>query len=200
MILRGEELFGDDDVVDLFVGEGLDLGLVVVVVQIDAHGFFGKHHRHVQLAGYHSRNADAAGLDGQHLIDRLARKQALPLPCHLAEQRDVHLVVDKAVHLEHVALAHNAVLADTIFQHLHKIYPPTLAGAFSASGSPAAKSACLFSIPGCATRTHDIMFHLVYRKHPALTRGFLAKIRKKTTPNLFVFSKSMTLSKNTETS
>ena len=150
MILRGEELFGDDDVVDLFVGEGLDLGLVVVVVQIDAHGFFGKHHRHVQLAGYHSRNADAAGLDGEHLIDGLARKQALPLPCHLAEQRNVHLVVDKAVHLEHVALAHNAVLADTIFQHLHKIYPPTLAGAFSASGSPAAKSACLFSIPGRA--------------------------------------------------
>ena len=37
-------------------------------------------------------------------------------------------------------------------------------------------------------------------QHPALTRGFLAKIRKNTTPNLFVFSKSMTLSKNTETS
>ena len=51
-----------------------------------------------------------------------------------------------------------------------------------------------------ATRTHHIMFHLVYRKHPALTRGFHAKIRKITTPNLFVFSKSMTLSKNTETS
>ena len=97
-----------------------------------------------------SRDADAAGLDGEHLVDGLARKQALPLPCHLAEQRDVHLVVDKAVHLEHVAFAHNAVLADTIFQHLHKVYPPTLAGAFSVSGSPAAKSARLFSIPGRA--------------------------------------------------
>ena len=150
MILRGEELFRDDDVVDLFVGEGLDLSLVVVVVQIDAHGFFCKHHRHVQLAGHHSRNADAAGFDGENLVDGLARKQALPLPCHLAEQRDVHLVVDKAVHLEHVAFAHNAVLADTIFQHLHKVYPPTLAGAFSVSGSPAAKSARLFSIPGRA--------------------------------------------------
>ena len=150
MILRSEELFGHDDVVYLFMGEGLDLGLVVVIVQIDAHGFFGKHHRHVQLASYHSRNADAAGLDGEHFVDGLARKQALPLPRHLTEQWDVHLVVDKAVHLEYVALAHNAVLADTIFQHLHKIYPPTLAGAFSASGSPAAKSAHLFSIPGRA--------------------------------------------------
>ena len=120
MVFRGEELFGDDHIVDLFVGEGLDLGLVVVVVQIDAHGLFGKHHRHVELTGHNGGNADAAGLDGEHLVDGLARKQALPLPGHLAEQRDIHLMVDKAVNLEHIPFAHNAVCADTIFQHLHK--------------------------------------------------------------------------------
>ena len=40
MILCGEELFGDDDIIDLLVGEGLDLGLIVVVIQVDAHGLF----------------------------------------------------------------------------------------------------------------------------------------------------------------
>ena len=119
MVFRGEELFGDDDVIDLFVGEGLDLGLVIVVVQIDAHGLFGKDHRHIELAGDHCCNADAAGFNGQHFVDGLACKQALPLFCHLAEQRDVHLVVDEAVHLQHVALAHDAVLANPIFQQFH---------------------------------------------------------------------------------
>ena len=119
MVLRGEELFGDDDVVDLLVGKRLDLGLVVIVIQVDAHGLFGKHHRHVELAGHHGGNANAAGLDGEHLVDGLAIKQALPLPGHLLEQWDVHLVVDETVYLEHIALADNAVLADAIFQHFH---------------------------------------------------------------------------------
>ena len=119
MVFRGEELFGDNDVIDLFVGEGLNPGLVIVVVQIDAHGLFGKDHRHIELAGDHCCNADAAGFNGQHFVDGLACKQALPLFCHLAEQRDVHLVVDEAVHLQHVALAHDAVLANPIFQQFH---------------------------------------------------------------------------------
>ena len=119
MILCGEELFGDDDIIDLLVGEGLDLGLIVVVIQVDAHGLFGKHHRHIELAGNHGGNADAAGLNGQHLVDGLACKQALPLLCHLAEQGDVHLVVDEAVHLQHIALAHDPVFLNAFFQQFH---------------------------------------------------------------------------------
>ena len=119
MVLGGEELLGDDDIINFLVGEGLDLRLVVVVVQVDAHGLFGKHHRHVELTGHHSRDADAAGLDGEHLVDGFAVEQALPLLCHLAEQRDVHLMVDEAVHLEHVALTDDAVFADAVFQHFH---------------------------------------------------------------------------------
>ena len=119
MILGGEELLGDDDIINFLVGEGLNLRLVVVVVQVDAHGLFGEHHRHVELAGHHSRDADAAGLDGEHLVDGFAVEQALPLLCHLAEQRDVHLMVDEAVHLEHVALTDDAVFADAVFQHFH---------------------------------------------------------------------------------
>ena len=119
MVLGSEELLGDDDIIDFLVGEGLDLRLVVVVVQVDAHGLFGEHHRHVELAGHHSRDADAAGLDGEHLVDGFAVEQALPLLCHLAEQRDVHLMVDEAVHLEHVALTDDAVFADAVFQHFH---------------------------------------------------------------------------------
>ena len=128
VVLRAEELFGDDDVVDLFVGEGLDLRLVVVVVQVDAHGLFGKDHRHVQLAGHDGRDADAAGLDGQHLVDGLARKKAFPFPGHLPEQGDVHLVVDKAVYLQHPALADDAVFADALFQTFHALAPPSAGG------------------------------------------------------------------------
>ena len=146
MILCSEELFGHDDVVDLFVGEGLDLGLVVIVVQIDAHRLFGEHHRHIELACHYSCNADAAGLDGEHLVDGLAGKQALPLLCHFTEQRNIHLVVDKAVYLEHVALAYNTILADTFFQHLHsEPVPPSL---FSISvHSPAHMFFISYSIP-----------------------------------------------------
>ena len=62
---------------------------VAVIIQVDAHGLFGKHHRHVELAGHHGGNANAAGLDGEHLVDGLAIKQALPLPGHLLEQREI---------------------------------------------------------------------------------------------------------------
>ena len=122
MILCREELFGDDDVVDLFVGEGLDLGLVVIVVQIDAHGFFGKHHRHVELAGHHSRDADAAGLDGEHLVNWLARKQALPLPGHLAEQRDIHLMVDKVIDLQDAAFQTFSIAENPLLQGFHNTF------------------------------------------------------------------------------
>ncbi len=61
-----------------------------------------------------------------NLVDGLACKQALPLLCHLPEQRNVHLVVDKAIHLEHIALAYDTIFANTIFQHLHSAaIPPT---------------------------------------------------------------------------
>ena len=66
--------------------------------------------------------------------------------------RDMN-VAGKQLVLHHLLLAVLVDLRNHLYGNLEDVYkrqPPTLAGTFSASCSPAAKSARLFSIPGRA--------------------------------------------------
>ena len=90
VVLGGEELLGDDDIINFLVGEGLDLRLVVVVVQVDAHGLFGEHHRHIaEMLGGHACDANAGRFDGQDLIDAQMTETTVDLLAQRHKQTDI---------------------------------------------------------------------------------------------------------------
>ena len=84
---------------------------------------FGEHHRHAELLRGHAGDADARRLNGQNLVDPRSGEQPRPLPPHGRKQLHVHLVVEKAVHLEHLCVLHNAVPAYALLQLPHSPLP-----------------------------------------------------------------------------
>ena len=72
-------------------------------------GLLGKHQRHTQGPGHRVGNGDAGGFDGQHLGNVRPCKAPQEFFTQLFDQRDIHLVIQKAVHLQHIAGLYNAV-------------------------------------------------------------------------------------------
>ena len=99
-------------------------------VAVDVHAFrlFGKHHGHAEVLGRHTGDADAGGLDSEYLVDGRACEQALPLRTHGAEQGDVHLMVQKGVHLQNAARLYHTLFSNALFQQLHALHPFPAAG------------------------------------------------------------------------
>ena len=98
------------------MGEGLDLGGVDVVRDIDAHRLLGKDDRHAELQRYDTRDTDTRCLDGQDLGDLLARIQPLEFLGELGDEADVDLMVDKAVDLQDISFAYDAVPDDSFLE------------------------------------------------------------------------------------
>ena len=120
MLAALEEALGDDDLVGAALGVALDLGAVLLAVEVLGLGLAGEHHRRVvEVGSGHAGDADAGRLDGQDLVDLLALKKAGPLGAHLVVKRDVALVVEEAVDLQDVALTNDAILANAVLELLH---------------------------------------------------------------------------------
>ena len=88
--------------VDHTVGKGGHLGGVELPAQVPGLALFGEDHRTVEVLGGHAGHADAGGFDGEDLVHLLVLEEAIPLLTHLVEQFDVHLMVQKPVHLQDV--------------------------------------------------------------------------------------------------
>lgn len=69
VILRAEVLPGDDDIVIVVVGIGVDHGVVNIICNVGAAALLGKDHRHTEVQTGNDGNANAAGLDGEDLVD-----------------------------------------------------------------------------------------------------------------------------------
>ena len=102
----GEEIVHDEDfigrlevrarnenVVELFVREGVCLGNVFVIGAVDGLALLGKNHGHVVQVGDECRDGDTACLDGEHLIELDVGKTAFELFANFLHQADVNLVV-----------------------------------------------------------------------------------------------------------
>ena len=78
-----------------------------------------------------ARDADAARLDGEDLVDRRALEQAGPFGTHGIEELHIALVVQERIDLENAAALHDAVAADAILELFHDqlLCPVRLAGA-----------------------------------------------------------------------
>ena len=83
----------NENVVELFVREGICLGDVLVVGAVDGLALFGKNYRHVVQVGDECRDGNAACLDGEHLIELDVGKTAFELFADFLHQADVNLVV-----------------------------------------------------------------------------------------------------------
>ena len=106
------------------MGEGLHLGNIHVSLNIDAFGLLGKDDRYIKMSGSHAGDTDTGSLDGQDLVDRLVCKAAFPLGAHLVKETDIHLVVEKAVHLEHLVVSPDlSVPLNPLLQCFHKKRP-----------------------------------------------------------------------------
>ena len=122
-VLRQQKLLGHDDVVHPAVGEGLHLGGVHVPGDVFGLVLLGEDHRAIKKLRSHARDPDPRCLDGQNLGNSAVSKQAQELPAHVLKQFYIHLVVEKAVHLQHAALPDLSVGADALLQLLHAISP-----------------------------------------------------------------------------
>ena len=61
---------------------------------------------------------DAGGLDGQNLVHAAAVKPAQKLPANLLKKGNIHLVVQKTVHLQHIVALYRTVPPDAFLEQL----------------------------------------------------------------------------------
>ena len=74
------------------------------------------------MSGY-TRNTNPGCLDRKYLVDTAVMVQTLKLFGKFGEEHNVHLMVQKTVHLQNVAIAHNTIAADSFFEELHLYHP-----------------------------------------------------------------------------
>ena len=115
VVVAVQELFGDDDLILIFMGEGFHLCHIHLPIQVDGFGFLGKDHGHAEFLGYKAGDANAGGFNGQNLGDRTVCEAALEFPADFLHQRNVHLVIQKAVYLQYISRFDNAVFLDACF-------------------------------------------------------------------------------------
>ena len=83
----------NENVVELFVREGICLGDVLVVGAVDGLALLGEYHGYIVQVGDECRDGDTACLDGEHLIELDVGKTAFELFADFLHQADVDLVV-----------------------------------------------------------------------------------------------------------
>ena len=83
----------NENVVELFVREGICLGNVFVIGAVDGLALLGEYHGYIVQVGDKCRDGDTACLDGEHLIELDVGKTAFELFADFLHQADVNLVV-----------------------------------------------------------------------------------------------------------
>ena len=103
----------------VLVGEGFHLGHIHLTLDVDGLGFLGKYQGHAKLSGNRVGDGNAGCLNGQHLGNVMALKSAVELSADLIHQSNIHLVVQEAVHLQHITGLDNTVFHNPLFQEIH---------------------------------------------------------------------------------
>ena len=119
MIVAAQKFLGDHHLVGLLGGVRLHLSHIGIAVDVDTAGLLGKHQRHPQQPCHGAADGNAGGLDGQHLGNGQTRKAAQKLLRDLIDQRHVHLMIQKAVHLQHITFFDDTVPQDPFFENFH---------------------------------------------------------------------------------
>ena len=124
LVPRTQELLGHDDVIHPAVGKGLHLRGVHLTGDVLGLVLLGKDHRTIKKLRGYTCDPDPRCLDGQNLGNPAVPKQAQELLAHFLEQLHVHLMIQKAVHLQHAAFTDFPVGPNALLQQFH--YVPLL--------------------------------------------------------------------------
>jgi len=122
-VVRAEKILGNDDIVYPLVSVGADFRRPYISCDIQRLAFLGKNKRTPEGLRRYARNTDTGCLDRKNLIDTAVVVQALKLFGKFGEEHDVHLMVQKTVHLQNAAVTHYTIAADPIFEELHPYHP-----------------------------------------------------------------------------
>ena len=106
------------------MGKGLHLGGVDIAGDVAGLVLLGKDHRTIKKLRGYTCDPDPRCLDGQNLGNPAVPKQAQELLAHFLEQLHVHLMIQKAVHLQHAAFTDFPVGPNALLQQFH--YVPLL--------------------------------------------------------------------------
>lgn len=71
MVVRAEELLGNDNLILTLMRKGFDLGNINLAVDVDALGLFRKHDWNTEMTCHNAGNANTGCLNGNDLVDRL---------------------------------------------------------------------------------------------------------------------------------
>ena len=121
-----EIFFGNDHIVGRAVSKGLDLGLIHGGRNVFGFGLFCKQHRAVKILRGDAGDADAGGFDREDLVDAAVPVKAMEFFADFIEQADIHLMIQKRIHLQNVARKQLSVFQDPFLQKVHSARPPSV--------------------------------------------------------------------------
>ena len=110
-----QEFLGHDDLILILVGEGFHLGNEHITINVDRLGLLGKNQRNIKFLSNKGSNANAGRFNGHDLGNGLMAKSAFEFPTDFLHQSNIHLVVQKAIHLQHITGLYDAVFYDSLF-------------------------------------------------------------------------------------
>ena len=106
------------NVVGALLCEGEDGGLEHVFHRAGSL-FLGEHHGEFEQIAHHDGGGDAAGFDGDNLVDVRAGEAAHEFNGHGLHEDGVHLMVDEIVDFQDASFEASAVAKDTVFECFH---------------------------------------------------------------------------------
>ena len=103
LVPAAQQLLADDDPILKTLGIGFHLCHIDLAVEIDGAGLFRVHHRNAQSSSHGAGDGDAGHLNGQHLGDTRSLEAAGQLLADPVDQLHIQLMVQKGIHLQHIA-------------------------------------------------------------------------------------------------
>ena len=104
------------DIVVALMGKRGDLRSQDLAVNVARLGFLGKDDRHAEMLRGDASDADARSLDGQDFGDAPVAEAAIELLAQLIDERDIRLMVQKGIDLEHLTVLDAAAFQNSLFQ------------------------------------------------------------------------------------
>ena len=95
------------------MSKGFHLSGEYVTVDIYAPGFFCENNRDVKMHSRQTGDTDSRRFDGENFADGPVRKAAFKFSAHLIKEMNIHLMVQKSIHFQHISFFDDAVLLNS---------------------------------------------------------------------------------------
>ena len=109
----------NENVVELFVREGVCLCHVLVVGAVDGLAFLGEYDRNIVQVGDECCDGNAACFDGENLVELHIGKTAFEFFADFLHQANINLMVQETVNLKNVAGLDDTIGKDFLLKKVH---------------------------------------------------------------------------------